>query len=153
MEHYIKLPSGYMVNRYWAHSVWAMALPCIEKMGRRDGFNHFVNEHWKQASQYGLDTLYEVLIDYPVLVGFTKRRILIGSHTREEWEQKKEQYGNHCFYCYKQLKRLTKDHIIPVRDGGGNTIDNIVPACMGCNRRKGTKPIAKFKEGANLKLL
>jgi len=81
------------------------------------------------------------------------RRVLLGSHTEEEWQQKKRQYGYRCFYCGKKCKRLTKDHIVPVANGGLNTIDNIVPACIKCNRRKGKKEVSIFKEGAMFKIL
>ena len=81
------------------------------------------------------------------------QRILRGKHTDEEWEDKKRQYDFRCVYCGRKMKRLTKDHIVPVRLGGNNFIDNIIPACMSCNRRKGTKAIERFKNGAMLKLL
>lgn len=81
-----------------------------------------------------------------------KRRILVGSHSEKGWETKKEQYGHRCFYCGAKTK-LTKDHVIPVVLGGNNTIDNIVPACMKCNRRKSIKPLAIYKSGSMLKLL
>jgi 5-methylcytosine-specific restriction endonuclease McrA len=60
-----------------------------------------------------------------------------GSHTIQEWLDKKAQYNDRCAYCGKN-KPLTKDHIIPLSKGGSNNIGNIVPACMGCNRRKFT---------------
>jgi 5-methylcytosine-specific restriction endonuclease McrA len=59
----------------------------------------------------------------------------IGSHTIQEWVDKKAQYDNRCAYCGKR-KSLTKDHIIPLSKGGSNYIQNIVPCCMDCNRHK-----------------
>ena len=55
-----------------------------------------------------------------------------------EWLILQKKYDFRCFYCGDVVK-LTKDHIIPVSKGGKDTIDNIVPACMSCNRKKGVK--------------
>jgi len=59
-----------------------------------------------------------------------------GSFTREEWEARKIQFGNRCAYCGRKTKRLTPDHYIPLSRGGTNFIDNVIPACQDCNRRK-----------------
>lgn len=54
-----------------------------------------------------------------------------------------------CQYCGKTIKQLTIDHVIPRYRGGRQTWDNVVSACVACNRRKaGLTP----KE-ANMKLL
>ncbi len=81
------------------------------------------------------------------------KRILMGRHTREEWEALKERYGFKCFYCGKEKLRLTKDHIVPVSKGGSNAITNIVPACRSCNSKKHTKAIEHFQEGAMLSMV
>ena len=46
---------------------------------------------------------------------------------------------NRCQYCGMRfnLKELTIDHIVPRVQGGGNTWDNLVCACVHCNTRKG----------------
>jgi len=74
-------------------------------------------------------------------------------HTQEEWEAKKRQYNNRCFYCGKAGKKLTKDHVLAVTRGGTDDIDNVVPACWSCNYKKRVRDIAEFKNGAMLKLL
>ncbi|MBA7549383.1 hypothetical protein ES705_41863 [subsurface metagenome] len=74
-----------------------------------------------------------------------RRRVLQlsceGFHTTREWLDRKEQYGFRCAYCHKKLKRLTKDHIVPLSRGGTNYIYNIVPACRSCNGSKGNQDI------------
>lgn len=47
--------------------------------------------------------------------------------------------GHRCQYCGKRhsLEDLTFDHVIPIAKGGGKSWENIVTACMECNRRKG----------------
>jgi 5-methylcytosine-specific restriction endonuclease McrA len=34
------------------------------------------------------------------------------------------------------IRAYTVDHILPIRDGGTNEPDNLVPACKRCNSRK-----------------
>lgn len=41
-----------------------------------------------------------------------------------------------CQYCGKQTRQLTIDHIIPRYRGGTHTWENMVSACVPCNRRK-----------------
>lgn len=46
-----------------------------------------------------------------------------------------------CQYCGRQFKAedLTFDHVIPRKDGGQTTWENIVTCCKECNCRKGCK--------------
>ncbi len=41
-----------------------------------------------------------------------------------------------CQYCGKETKHLTLDHILPRYRGGQHTWENVVSACVPCNRRK-----------------
>lgn len=41
-----------------------------------------------------------------------------------------------CRYCGRRSQTMEVDHIIPVSQGGGSTLDNLVTACRECNRRK-----------------
>lgn len=54
-----------------------------------------------------------------------------------------------CQYCGGKGKELTLDHIIPRKDGGEHTWENVVSACPSCNRRKG----GRTPEEAGMKLL
>ncbi|HWV58548.1 MAG TPA: HNH endonuclease [Longimicrobiales bacterium] len=48
-----------------------------------------------------------------------------------------------CQYCGRHRTQLrgreflTRDHVVPLSRGGGNTWDNVVTACSPCNNRKG----------------
>ncbi len=44
-----------------------------------------------------------------------------------------------CQYCGKETKQLTLDHIIPRYRDGQHTWENVVSACVPCNRRKAGK--------------
>lgn len=43
---------------------------------------------------------------------------------------------NTCQYCGREMKQLTVDHVIPRYRGGQHTWENVVSACVACNRRK-----------------
>jgi hypothetical protein len=62
-----------------------------------------------------------------------------GSHTRDEWEKLKQDFGNVCPCCKMVGSELVKDHIIPLTLGGPNNIENIQPLCRSCNAKKHTK--------------
>jgi 5-methylcytosine-specific restriction endonuclease McrA len=59
----------------------------------------------------------------------------------------RDQYA--CQYCGQQSKELTLDHVIPRRWGGKHSWDNVVSACIPCNRRKG----GRTPDEARMKLL
>ena len=46
----------------------------------------------------------------------------------------RDQYA--CQYCGKEGRQLTIDHVIPRFQGGKHTWENVVSACIRCNRRK-----------------
>lgn len=62
-----------------------------------------------------------------------------GHHTRKEWQAKLAEHGHCCAYCGRADVALTRDHVIPLIARGSDSIDNIVPACVPCNSRKGTR--------------
>jgi len=49
--------------------------------------------------------------------------------------------GYRCQYCGRDVasQDLTFDHVIPAARGGPRTWENIVTACVPCNRRKGAR--------------
>lgn len=51
-----------------------------------------------------------------------------------------------CRYCGKQLTRFTAtiDHVKAVAEGGDNSFDNLVTACLECNSRKNKRPVGDF---------
>jgi hypothetical protein len=57
-----------------------------------------------------------------------------------------ERDGYKCYYCGKQLTRFsaTLDHIQPVSQGGDNSFDNLITACLLHNSKRGAKPVMDF---------
>ena len=54
-----------------------------------------------------------------------------------------------CQYCGKETRQLTLDHVIPRYRGGQHTWENVVSACILCNRRKA----GKTPEEAGMRLI
>jgi len=44
-----------------------------------------------------------------------------------------------CQYCGKTTRQLTLDHVIPRYRGGEHVWENVISACIACNRRKAGK--------------
>lgn len=57
----------------------------------------------------------------------------------EDWTRWAEAFGRRCAYCGAQTKVPVLEHVVPLSRGGTDTIDNVVPSCMSCNRRKGRR--------------
>jgi len=63
------------------------------------------------------------------------RKGAAGFFTAEEWQQLVIEYDHGCNYC-GVIGPLEQDHRVPLARGGTNWIENILPACRGCNARK-----------------
>lgn len=62
----------------------------------------------------------------------------------EEIQNQVRQRANYlCEYCHAseqwQYVTFTVDHIIPLKLGGSNSLENLALACFHCNRRKSNK--------------
>ncbi len=53
-----------------------------------------------------------------------------------------------CQYCGKKVPELTLDHVVPRRQKGAHTWENVVAACSQCNLRKA----GRTPEEANMRL-
>lgn len=62
-------------------------------------------------------------------------RKLNGSHSRTEWLSLLAQSGFACVSC-GSVTDIVRDHIQPLRRGGGDLISNIQPLCRPCNSAK-----------------
>ena len=74
---------------------------------------------------------------------------LTATLTTEQWQWLCKQTDQHCIYCGQMPDNLAQEHVIPVKQNGGYTIENIRPACKSCNSKKG----AKTPEQAGMKLI
>lgn len=51
-----------------------------------------------------------------------------------------------CYHCGKLLTRFcaTLDHLQPVSQGGDNSYENLVTACLQCNSQRGSQPLMDY---------
>lgn len=54
-----------------------------------------------------------------------------------------------CQYCFKASHQLTIDHVLPRNQGGEHSWENVVSACVSCNRHKA----GRTPKQANMKLI
>lgn len=64
-----------------------------------------------------------------------------GSHTAAEWRAVLKKHGHKCAAC-NTSGDLTKDHIVPVSQGGSNYAFNLQPLCRPCNSAKHNRILA-----------
>lgn len=71
-----------------------------------------------------------------------KGEIEMSTITHEDKYQLQEGF-NECIYCGAEGD-TTFDHLVPLSEGGPDTISNQVPACQSCNSSKGTSDVIKW---------
>lgn len=54
--------------------------------------------------------------------------------------------GGRCAYCGTRIAfdDMQVDHVVPLRKGGVDTIDNMLPACRSCNHYKSTLTVEQL---------
>ena len=57
-----------------------------------------------------------------------------------DWPKLLAKYGKACLKCGSK-KDITKDHVIPLIDGGRHHVSNLQPLCRSCNSSKGRNTI------------
>lgn len=81
----------------------------------------------------------------------TRGSQLDANYTYKDWLKLVREHKNRCYYCGIKMTRKeglhqrTRDHIVPLSNGGLDVLSNIVPACKSCNGRKTDKSITEWK--------
>lgn len=75
-----------------------------------------------------------------------RQRKLDNAFARADREAALRKQDGRCKYCLCKLsyKAVTRDHVIPRAAGGLDHRNNIVAACLRCNRLKGKMPVKDF---------
>jgi HNH endonuclease len=63
-----------------------------------------------------------------------------GTHTAKQWRTLLAEVAGRCVRCM-EIAKLTKDHIVPIYQGGSDAIENLQPVCRKCNNAKGPENI------------
>lgn len=107
----------------------------------RKSYERHADERRKYSSEY-----YKRFPEKSVAASNRRRALKYASestHTEEEWQELKAFYNFKCLRCGKQEPeiKLTRDHVIPLTQGGSDSIDNVQPLCARCNSKKNNKHI------------
>lgn len=65
-----------------------------------------------------------------------RKKMLSNTFTFAQWNTCKKYFNHSCAYCGKPSKQLHQEHFVPITNGGGYTVNNIIPACKRCNTSK-----------------
>ena len=67
--------------------------------------------------------------------------------TKAERERASQKCGGRCAYCGCPItfEEMQADHMMPLRKGGSDTLDNLLPACRSCNHYKHTLTVEEFR--------
>lgn len=68
--------------------------------------------------------------------------------TKAERQFVYDKYSGHCAYCGRKIKQDTMqvDHVIPLKLGGKDVLDNMFPACSSCNHFKSSLRLEVFRK-------
>ncbi len=117
-----------------------------------DYFRHASQQYYSKHREKRLAYFSQWRRDYPERCSVydhrrrARKANLPATLTETEWQGILEKHDHCCAYCDRDDLPLEREHKIPVSRGGGYTAENIVPACLSCNRRKGAKTYDEFLE-------
>lgn len=57
-----------------------------------------------------------------------------------------ERDDHRCVYCGDEVGPFDCDHVTPVCKGGIDDMDNLATACVPCNRSKGSRTLAEWRQ-------
>lgn len=68
--------------------------------------------------------------------------------TKKERQAVFDRMKGHCAYCGCEitLSEMQVDHVMPLRKGGPDTLENMLPACRSCNHYKSTLTVQQFRD-------
>lgn len=67
--------------------------------------------------------------------------------TLRQWIMRVKEFDNCCAYCGEKPEEgtyLEIEHLTPLTRGGMHRIENVVPACPTCNKKKGQMTYEEF---------
>lgn len=65
-------------------------------------------------------------------------------HRKAAWDKT----AGRCWWCGVHMEwgaDFTVDHLVPTSNGGSDELDNLVPACKGCNSRRRNRDLRWFR--------
>ncbi len=75
-----------------------------------------------------------------------------GSWSQKEWDTMCK-LSNYSCACCGRKRKLTVDHVVPLKGGGCNCIHNIQPLCLSCNGAKSNRHATDYRNDVTKKWL
>ena len=68
--------------------------------------------------------------------------------SKSERQKLYDRFNGHCAYCGREIeyKDMQADHVKPLKIGGEDNVENILPACRSCNHYKSTLDVEGFRK-------
>ena len=95
----------------------------------RSEINHRANERFKREDV-------KEKCRHTVIARRTRKKNAPATLTAEEWVECLEYFDYKDAYTGRPMRKVSRDHVIPLINGGGYTKDNIVPCENSINKRK-----------------
>ena len=130
-------------------SVWIQMLLSVKQSLEIEG-QFFTHKRWLRTYMSELMLMkslgmVEIKRDHIVLIDFERyakidRSCIVKDNNMADLRKVVFERDNFtCCYCKKTEGPFEADHVLPKSRGGTTTLDNLVCACMACNRSKKTK--------------
>lgn len=67
--------------------------------------------------------------------------------TKVERQAVYDKMDGYCAYCGTPItiKSMQADHVVPLKKGGADEVNNMFPACRSCNHYKSTLTVEQFR--------
>jgi len=127
--------SDYRISKYTNRKIAK-----LQKLFNNKGFWNVYSFYPEKKIKEIRDYLAWCKIENQKLESYPMKRYRASLYTSRSDIRKKifERDGRVCRYC-GSTENLTLDHIIPVKDGGKNTLDNLQVLCRSCNAKRNKK--------------
>lgn len=107
---------------------------------KEEWFREYVYRAYEKLGNIGLGAFVALFYEDGYVYPERKR---LSEYNPEEWKRRRkivfERDDYTCAYCGKRGGRLEVDHKTPFIIGGSDEVDNLITACVRCNRQKKDK--------------
>jgi len=139
-------PDGKVFWGYSATASGGQVWLSREKFNSRKEWKKKHNENWCQANKDRMNYLkrrwdknnpekFKASQIQQRLARRARKKTNGGTVSKKELTELKAKSLGRCYYCGEK-KKLSYDHVVPLKMGGRNSIDNLVMACINCNSQK-----------------
>jgi hypothetical protein len=109
----------------------------------------FRNYEWIERLLERPSITYEEQLHFVVEKEIKLRKSINRTLRHQVWKKRcNDKINGECFCCSEEISisNFECGHIVSVRDGGNNDIDNLEPVCRSCNLHMGTMNMISYKK-------